>query len=73
MTVETIQSADFQIEDHGSICLVRPLNDAARDWLDEHVEAEGWQWMGNALACEPRYLPDLADGIEADGFTVQLL
>ena len=73
MTVPSIQSADFQFEDHGSVCLVRPLNDAARQWLDDNVESEGWQWIGGALACEPRLLPNLADGIEADGFTAQLL
>ena len=73
MTVETIQTADFQLEDHGTVCLIRPLNGPATDWLDEHVESEGWQWMGDALACEPRMLPTIADGMEADGFTVQLL
>lgn len=51
----------------GSIVFVRPLTDAAREWVNEHVELESWQWMGGAFAVEPRMLEYLLDGMIEDG------
>ena len=51
------------VENHGSICLVRPATDAAREWLAEHTDG---QWFGDALAVEPRYVVDLLDGLSRD-------
>jgi len=45
--------SDFQITDQGSIFLIRPLNEAARQWLDENVVSEPWQWVEGALFVEP--------------------
>lgn len=56
------------VENHGSICLVRPCTDAAREWLVEHTDG---QWWGGALAVEPRYLDDLLDGLHGDLDEVQ--
>jgi hypothetical protein len=29
--------ADFKLENHGSLFLLRPLNSAAKQWLQEHL------------------------------------
>ena len=52
----------YQVENHGSLCLVKPLDDEALSWLNENVE--GGQWWGGALAVEPRYLENLLDGMD---------
>lgn len=52
-----------RIEYHGSVVLVRPLLDDVREWLEEHTEG---QWLGGALAVEPRYLDDLLTGLHND-------
>jgi hypothetical protein len=57
--------SDFRIENHGSVVLVRPLNDEARDWLQEHTDG---QWFGDALAVEPRYVENLLVGAVDAGF-----
>jgi hypothetical protein len=44
--------SDFQIADHGTIISIRPLNEAARQWLDENVVSEPWQWVQGALCVE---------------------
>jgi hypothetical protein len=44
-----------------------PLTDAARDWFDENVHAEGWQWLGPALCVDHRLAADLLRGIDAAG------
>lgn len=60
---------DFSVENHGSICLLRPLTRLAESWLDEHLDGDDVQYFGNAAAVEPRYLPPILEGIQNDGLT----
>jgi hypothetical protein len=71
--LEKIMDYDFSIEDHGSIILLRPLSDAGREWIEEHVSTER-QTFGDAIVVERRYITDLIEGISADGllFTKKL-
>ena len=62
--------SDFSISDHGSIISIRPLNEAARQWLDENVVSELWQWVQGALCVEARFARDLIIEIEQAGLTV---
>ena len=72
---------DFEVQYHGSLFVLHPCNDAAREWIDIHVygtDADGGtetveqnvQWWGGGVVIEPRYLPDIIEGIEADGLDV---
>lgn len=63
--------ADVLIEDHGSIALVTFASPAAQQWATDNIQAEGWQWWGQALAVEPRCLPAIVDGLWDDGLEVQ--
>jgi hypothetical protein len=47
--MEIPDMSDFQMADQGTIFLIRPLNEAARQWLDENVVSEPWQWVQGAL------------------------
>ena len=51
---------DVSIENHGSIFLFRILTPAAQKFVDEHLQLEGWEWMGNGVAVEHRFAEDLA-------------
>ena len=62
--------SDFQFTDQGSIFLIRPLNEAARQWLDENVVAELWQWVQGALCVEASFARDLIIEIEEAGFEI---
>jgi hypothetical protein len=62
--------SDFQIADHGTIICVRPLNDAALQWIDENVVSEPWQWVQGALCVEARFARDLILEIEEAGFEI---
>ena len=53
-------STPAEVEDHGSLCLVRPLEDWAEEWLKENTD--GTWWCG-ALVVEPRYVDDLLNGL----------
>ena len=61
---------DFTFIDQGTIMLVIPDTQAAREWVDKNLALEPWQWLGPGFACEPRYAGDLADGILADGLII---
>jgi hypothetical protein len=63
--------ADIQIEDHGSIVLLRPTSPEASDWLDEHCAVESWQRFGDALAVDPRYVGHIIGGAREDGFSIE--
>jgi hypothetical protein len=56
---------DFIVQDHGSVVLVHPQNQAAKDWIKENVDDP--QYFGEALVVEPRYLDNLTLGIVRDG------
>lgn len=60
--------AHIQIENHFSIILVRPLTERARRWLVKHTDGT---WFGGALAVEPRYVEDLADGMRGAGLVLE--
>jgi hypothetical protein len=61
---------DFQIADHGTVISIRPLNDAAGQWLDENVVSEPWQWVQGILCVEARFARDLLKEIEEVGFEI---
>lgn len=64
---------DFQLENHGSLFLLRPLNDAAKNWMDEHLPVANpeTQFWGDSIVIEPRYVAPIVDGILADGLALR--
>jgi hypothetical protein len=62
---------DFQVESHGSIFLVRPLNPHARTWIDEHIGFDnGFQPYYPTVVVEHRYIGAIAEGVIADGLVL---
>lgn len=62
---------DFDVEDHGSIFLVRPLNETFRQDIEENVGSEA-QWFGGALVVEHRYIADFIETAAGRGFYCNL-
>jgi len=62
-------STDFELQNEGSLCLLRPLTGQAVEWLDEHIEQDR-QIFGTAVVVEHRYVADIVRGIRADGLEV---
>ena len=58
--------ADVLIESHGSV-----TTSEAHQWVEENVHVEPWQWMGCSIACEPRRLWPLVEGMQQDGLVVE--
>jgi hypothetical protein len=58
----TSRTPGLVIEDHGTICLLRPRSkDIARRL--RNLVGEQVIWFGGALACEPRYVSDVVDAL----------
>ena len=68
-----VTKANFRVERHGSVCLVVPLDEPARDWLTENIGADnGYQPYFPTVVIEPRYLYDVLNGIRRDGLVAAL-
>ena len=61
---------DLQVENHGSIFLLRPVSDAGTDWINDHIDTENAQWFGISVVIEHRYIQDIVDGAIHDGLHV---
>lgn len=61
---------DFTVSGGGTIYLLCPHTQAARDWIDNNVDPDH-QSLGNNVAVEHRYIADIVAGIQGDGLTVQ--
>ena len=64
-------NSDFAVENHGSICLLRPQNEQAVAWVEEHIgQDNGYQPYFPTVVVEPRYIADIVAGIQNDGLAV---
>lgn len=59
---------DFSVEDHGSIYLVTPHTDAAREWWEKRVD--GGQSLGPGFAVEHRFILNISYAILEAGMTI---
>ncbi len=68
-----LPEVDFLLEDYGSIILLRPVTDSAREWVDMHIgEDNGYQPLWPTVTIEGRYVHPVLEGIQEDGFVCSL-
>lgn len=60
---------DFDVQNHGSIFLLIPNTDDAKQWVEEHLPDDAMTF-GNGIAIEHRYITDIVNGALGDGLTV---
>ena len=63
------KQADFKVDNQGSIFLLHPLNDVAREWANEHQD-NGYQPYWPSVLVEHRYIGEIVAGIQNDGLVV---
>lgn len=61
---------DVEFAEHGTVNTLTPLTAAAREWIDENLDVEGWQWLGGSVGIEPRMCPNIIQGMIDDGLAV---
>lgn len=63
-------NTDIQVDASGGVFYVTPISPEGREWIDENVQSEPWQWTGASLAVDHGYAADIVLGMRADGLTV---
>ena len=66
------RQADIEVQDHGSIVLLVPLSPLGEAWLATNIDPNSsYQPNWPTVLCEPRYVWDIVDGMEADGLVIK--
>lgn len=69
--MDTAMLADFQVEDHGTIFLVRPQTNEATDFVDLLTDEQPeTMTYGGAVALDHRLAGDFLAQLLDDGYTV---
>lgn len=64
-------SSDFSLRDEGSILLLTPRTEPARNWIAEHIgRSNGFQPYYPTIVIEPRYIGPILDGIRESGLSL---
>jgi len=67
----TSPTADFELQNHGSIFLLIPQTLSAHVWIDDHIGKDnGYQPHYPTVVVEHRYVADIVAGIQDDGLAV---
>lgn len=62
--------ADFYITYHGTVATLDVLSNATREWVEEHVATEPWQWLGrSSIGIDPRFAEGLRQALTDAGFS----
>lgn len=61
--------SDFTVADHGSIIILSPDSDVAKQWISDNIPDDAQIWC-NGIAIERRYFEDIYIGIKAENLTV---
>jgi len=59
---------DFLLHDEGTVLLLRPMNEVAKAWADEHVGQDNG--VSLCVVIDHREADDIILGIRADGLTI---
>jgi hypothetical protein len=65
----TNMTSDFDFHDHGTICVLVPMNENAQGWIDEHIGDDAMTW-GGGIAIDHRCVDNILCGIAEDGFSI---
>jgi len=61
------QVKHFEVRDEGSVVLITPLSKLAREWTEENVQLEAWQWLGGGFAVDQGFADDILSGMADSG------
>lgn len=62
---------DISLDYQGSVTRITPLTERGSDWIDCYLDSESYQWLGNSLVVESKFVPDIVFGMEEWGLLVE--
>jgi hypothetical protein len=63
--------ADVTTNNEGAVIMFTPESDLGKQWVEDNLDLEPWQWRGNSFSVEPTYVPDILKGMKEDGLKVE--
>jgi hypothetical protein len=69
--MDTLDQTDVEVHFHGSVVAFHLLSPAGKAFVEEFVDAAGWQYMGDALCVDHRFAEGLAAGMMENGLEVR--
>lgn len=61
---------DVRLRNEGTLFLITPLTELARQWFAEHLPEDALTW-GDATVVEHRFIGDIVEGLLSDGLVVE--
>jgi len=62
---------DAKVENHGSIFLIQPETDTAKEWIEEYIGPDnGFQPYYPTIVVEHRYIQAIIDGMMGAGLNL---
>jgi virulence-associated protein VagC len=58
------EKVNIEVRDEGTVVLITPVSKQAKKWIDENVQVESWQWLGQGFAVDHRCAEDLLEGMQ---------
>ena len=63
-------TADFTVNNQGTLFLLTAQSGAARAWVNRHIPADTTRW-GASVVVEHRFALDILRGIATDGLSIK--
>jgi hypothetical protein len=70
-TKEATPTPDVLVANAFTTFVFTPITARAKQWVDENVQSENWQWFGNALVVEHRFTWGLAEDMKSAGLVLR--
>ena len=66
---QELQRVDFTVNNQGTIFILTGITDSCKAWIEEHVGNDETQaWGKDGIVVEHRYIQDIVNGLQAEGF-----
>ena len=62
---------DFYYRNEGSIILLMPNTEDSQEWINENLQVQPWQRLGNNIAVDRRSFTVIEEVIENDGLLIE--
>jgi hypothetical protein len=53
------KQVNFMVSDEETVVFITPISETARQWVDENLSLEPWQWLGEGFGIEHRYADEI--------------
>lgn len=62
---------DFYYRNEGGIILLMPNTEDSQEWINENLQVQPWQRLGNNIAVDRRSFITIEEVIESDGLLIE--